>query len=84
MKPGGVLVSPREPARRRTSASPQRARRVHVGERNEALTAIAALFEARKLAARVGTVLPLCRARLAHEWLSAPTRKAGKLVLQVV
>lgn len=85
LKPGGVLVSlvsqPDAELARRHNV---RATFMLVDVTTEALTAIAALFEAGKLAARVGTVLPLCRARLAHEWLSAPARKAGKIVLEVV
>ena len=47
------------------------------------LEEIAALSEAGELATRVGDVLPLGEARIAHEMLAGRRHKRGKIVLRV-
>ena len=47
------------------------------------LDKIADLFNQSKLTARVGTVLPLEQARIAHEMLAGAPHKRGKIVLEV-
>jgi NADPH:quinone reductase-like Zn-dependent oxidoreductase len=47
------------------------------------LEEIAAFFEAGELRARVGDVLPLTDARVAHEMLAGKPHKRGKIVLTV-
>ena len=47
------------------------------------LEQIAALFEAGELRTRVGDVLPLGDARVAHEMLAGKPHKRGKIVLAV-
>jgi NADPH:quinone reductase-like Zn-dependent oxidoreductase len=47
------------------------------------LNKITELFDSGKLAADVGTVLPLEQARMAHEMLDGAPRKRGKIVLSV-
>jgi NADPH:quinone reductase-like Zn-dependent oxidoreductase len=42
------------------------------------------LFEARKITARVGSVLPLAQARHAHEMLAGAPHNPGKVVLEVM
>jgi NADPH:quinone reductase-like Zn-dependent oxidoreductase len=42
------------------------------------------LFDARKITARVGSVLPLSRARHAHEMLAGAPHNPGKVVLEVM
>jgi NADPH:quinone reductase-like Zn-dependent oxidoreductase len=85
IRPGGILVS--------TVAQPdaELARRhgteatfMLVDATTRALETLSARFDSGEIAAKVGTVLPLCRARLAHELLSNPTRQPGKIVLQVI
>lgn len=85
IKPGGSLVSavaqPNSALARRHGV---KATFMLVAVTTKALDSLAGLFDAGKIAAKVGTVLPLCRARLAHELLPNPTRQAGKIVLQVI
>ena len=50
----------------------------------ERLKKLTALFEARKIQARVGSVLPLAQARHAHEMLAGAPHRPGKIVLEVV
>ena len=47
------------------------------------LNKIAELFDAGKLVADVGTVLPLEEARIAHEMLGGAPHKRGKIVLRI-
>lgn len=85
IKPGGILVSavaqPNSELARRNGVE---ATFMLVAVTTRALESLAGLFDASKIAAKVGTVLPLCRARLAHEMLLNPTRQPGKIVLQVI
>jgi NADPH:quinone reductase-like Zn-dependent oxidoreductase len=84
LKPGGILVSVvSEP-------DPQKAARHHVRAffflvevSSARLEQIAALIEAGQLTTRVGDVLPLAEARLAHEMLAGKPHKRGKIVLAV-
>ena len=47
------------------------------------LTAIAELLDSRQLMTNVGEVLPLAKARLAHEMLAGQPHNRGKIVLAV-
>lgn len=47
------------------------------------LVKIADLFDSGRLKTRVGEVLPLSEARLAHETLTGQPHKEGKIVLEV-
>lgn len=47
------------------------------------LEEIAALIEAGELSTRIGDVLPLAEARIAHEMLAGKPHKRGKMVLRV-
>jgi NADPH:quinone reductase-like Zn-dependent oxidoreductase len=47
------------------------------------LEKITALFDSGKLTTRVGTILPLNDARVAHEMLAGASHQPGKIVLQV-
>lgn len=84
LKPGGILVSI-------VSAVPEAAQkqyRVRVAffyaEVSTArLNKITELIDAGKLSTEVGTVLPLERAREAHEMLAGAPHKRGKIVLRV-
>jgi NADPH:quinone reductase-like Zn-dependent oxidoreductase len=78
LKPGGILVSS-------VSPPPQTAvfRSVFflVDVTATRLTALARLFDGRKLNVEVGSVLPLEEARKAHEMLAGAPHKRGKIVL---
>jgi NADPH:quinone reductase-like Zn-dependent oxidoreductase len=78
LKPGGILVSS-------VSPPPQTAvfRSVFflVDVTAARLTALARLFDGRKLNVEVGSVLPLEVARRAHEMLAGAPHKRGKIVL---
>ena len=50
---------------------------------SEGLTTLAELLDASHLTARVGDVLPLAAARLAHEMLAGKPHKRGKIVFAV-
>ena len=47
------------------------------------LNKIAELFDSGKLVTDVGTVLPLEKARIAHEMLGGASHKRGKIVLSI-
>jgi NADPH:quinone reductase-like Zn-dependent oxidoreductase len=47
------------------------------------LNKIAELFDSGKLVTDVGTVLPLEKARIAHEMLGGGSHKRGKIVLSI-
>jgi NADPH:quinone reductase-like Zn-dependent oxidoreductase len=84
LKPGGVLVSAvSEP-------NPQLAARFGVNAlfflvdvSSQRLERIAALIAAGELKPRVGEVMPLASARVAHEMLAGRSHKPGKIVLTV-
>ncbi len=50
---------------------------------SEGLTKIADLLDSGQLTTTVGEVLPLAKARLAHEMLAGKPHKRGKIVLAV-
>ncbi len=82
IKPGGRLISVAS-----MQPPPQRSD-VHFAffyaeVTTERLRKLTALFENGKISARVGSVLPLSQARLAHQMLAGThPRKPGKIVLQ--
>jgi NADPH:quinone reductase-like Zn-dependent oxidoreductase len=84
LKPGGILVSVVSPV----SAAAQnrygvRAAYFYVDVTTARLDEITKLFDTGKLATNVGTVLPLEKARTAHEMLGGEPHKRGKIVLSV-
>ena len=84
LKPGGILVSAVSPV----PEAIQKRRDVrtaffYVDVTTARLNKITELFDAGKLVADVGTVLPLEEARLAHEMLGGAPHKRGKIVLRV-
>src|SRR5579871_1031366 len=78
LKPGGILVSvispPPQPAGFRAAF-------FLVDVTATRLGTLARLLDSRKLAANVGSVLPLEEARMAHEMLAGAPHKRGKIVL---
>jgi NADPH:quinone reductase-like Zn-dependent oxidoreductase len=81
IKQGGILVSVvSEPA-----PDPTGIRSVFflVEVTTERLDRITDLFNRKKLVPRVGTVLPLEQARVAHEMLAGAPHKPGKIVLSI-
>jgi NADPH:quinone reductase-like Zn-dependent oxidoreductase len=84
IKPGGVLVtSVSEPLPERPQSNGVRAVFFLVEVSTSHLDKIADLFNQSKLTARVGAVLPLEQARIAHEMLAGAPHKRGKIVLEV-
>lgn len=84
LKPGGILVSVVSPvpetAQERYGV---RASFFYVDVTTARLNKITELFDCRKLVTDVGTVLPLEKARIAHEMLGGTPHKRGKIVLSV-
>jgi NADPH:quinone reductase-like Zn-dependent oxidoreductase len=82
LKPGGVLVSVVS-----TKPMPQRTGVRSVFFYAEVTTArlgvLTELFDAGKLSARVGSILPLKDARNAHYMLAGAPHKPGKIVLEI-
>jgi len=84
IKPGGVLVtSVSEPLPERPLSNGVRAVFFLVEVSTSHLDKIADLFNQSKLTARVGAVLPLEQACIAHEMLAGAPHKRGKIVLEV-
>jgi NADPH:quinone reductase-like Zn-dependent oxidoreductase len=85
LKPGGRLISSvSEPEPALAAAHGVEARFMLVKVTTVALMKLGELLESGQLVARVGAVLPLARARDAHEMLAGvQPRPPGKLVLQV-
>jgi NADPH:quinone reductase-like Zn-dependent oxidoreductase len=84
LKPGGVLVSAvSEPDQLKAAQHGVRALFFLVEVSSPRLEQIAALIDAGELHTRVGDVLPLADARLAHEMLAGKPHKRGKIVLTV-
>jgi NADPH:quinone reductase-like Zn-dependent oxidoreductase len=82
LKPGGVLVSAvSEPDQLKAAQHGIRALFFLVEVSSLRLEQIAALIEAGELHTRVGDVLPLADARVAHEMLAGKPHKRGKIVL---
>ena len=84
LKPGGVLVSS-VALPDQVKAARRRVRGVFflVAVTTEGLSKIADFFDSGQLTANAGEVLPLARARLAHEMLAGKPHKRGKIVLAV-
>ncbi len=84
LKPGGILVSVVSPVpetgQKRYSV---RAAYFYVNVTTARLNEITELFDSGKLVTDVGTVLPLERARIAHEMLEGAPHKRGKIVLSI-
>ncbi|HLW88740.1 MAG TPA: NADP-dependent oxidoreductase [Terriglobales bacterium] len=83
IKPGGVLVTSVSEPLPEHQANGVRAVFFLVEVTTSRLEKIADLFNQGKLIARVGTVLPLEQARIAHEMLAGAPHKRGKIVLEV-
>jgi len=84
IKPGGVLVtSVSEPLPERPLSNGVRTVFFLVEVSTSHLDKIADLFNESKLTARVGAVLPLEQACIAHEMLAGAPHKRGKIVLEV-
>jgi NADPH:quinone reductase-like Zn-dependent oxidoreductase len=84
LKPGGVLVSAvSSPDQQKAARHGVRASFFLVEVSSRRLDDVAALIEAGELRTRVGDVLPLADARLAHEMLAGKPHKPGKIVLAV-
>jgi NADPH:quinone reductase-like Zn-dependent oxidoreductase len=84
LAPGGVLVSAvATPDQERAARLGVRATFLLVAVTTEGLTRIAELLDAGQLITRVGEVLPLAQARLAHEMLEGTSHARGKIVLDV-
>jgi NADPH:quinone reductase-like Zn-dependent oxidoreductase len=84
LKPGGILVSVVSPvseeAQKRYGI---RTAYFYVDVTTARLNKIAELFDTGKLVPDVGTVLPLEKARIAHEMLGGAPHKRGKIVLSI-
>ncbi|MGO9372161.1 MAG: NADP-dependent oxidoreductase [Syntrophobacteraceae bacterium] len=84
LKPGGVLVSSVSmPDQDNAARHSVRGTFFLVNVTSESLTQIAELIDSGRIAVHVGEVLPLTRARLAHEMLAGKPHKRGKIVLAV-
>jgi NADPH:quinone reductase-like Zn-dependent oxidoreductase len=84
IKPGGILVtSVSEPLPERRQSNGVRAVFLIVEVTTARLDKITDLFNRGKLTSRVGTVLPLEQARIAHEMLDGAPHERGKIVLSV-
>jgi NADPH:quinone reductase-like Zn-dependent oxidoreductase len=84
LKPGGVLVSAvSEPDPQKAAQHGVRALFFLVEVSSPRLEQITALIDAGELHSRVGDVLPLADAKLAHEMLAGKPHKRGKIVLTV-
>jgi NADPH:quinone reductase-like Zn-dependent oxidoreductase len=84
LKPGGILVSPVSSIPRE-AATKVGVRAVYfiVDVTTARIDKITELFDSDKLVTDVGTVLPLEKARTAHEMLGGAPHKRGKIVLSV-
>jgi NADPH:quinone reductase-like Zn-dependent oxidoreductase len=84
LKRGGVLVSAvKAPDQQKAAQHGVTAFFFLVDVSSSRLEHIASLLEAGELKTRVGDVLPLSAARLAHEMLAGKPHKRGKIVLTV-
>ena len=85
LKPGGILVSVVSSPIPSEAAAKAGVRVVHfiVDVSTARLNQITELFDSGKLVTDVGTVLPLEKARTAHEMLGGAPHKRGKIVLSV-
>jgi NADPH:quinone reductase-like Zn-dependent oxidoreductase len=78
LKPGGKLVTS-------VSAQPQQAGAIffYAEVTTARLQTLTTLFDAGRITARVGSVLPLSEARQAQEMLAGAPHKPGKIVLKI-
>jgi NADPH:quinone reductase-like Zn-dependent oxidoreductase len=84
LKRGGILVSAvSQPAAEVLAKAGARGVFFIVDVTTAQLNTIAELFDAKKLAPKVGSVLPLADARLAHQMLAGAPHKRGKILLSV-
>jgi NADPH:quinone reductase-like Zn-dependent oxidoreductase len=84
LRPGGILVSAvAEPDQRKAAERGVRALFFLVDVSSARLERIASLIDAGDLSPRVGDVLPLAAARIAHEMLEGKPHQRGKIVLTV-
>jgi NADPH:quinone reductase-like Zn-dependent oxidoreductase len=84
IKPGGILVSVvSEPMPERHESNGVRAVYFVVEVTTARLDKITDLFNSGKLTTRVGSVLPLEQARMAHEMLGGAPHQRGRIVLSV-
>ena len=82
LKPGGILVSVVSPVPEATQKRyGVRAAFFNVDVTIERLSKTAELFDSGKPVTNVGTVLPLEKARTAHEMLAGAPHKRGKIAL---
>lgn len=80
LKPGGILVSSVSPP---PQSAGFRSVFLLVDVTATRLDTLARLLDSRKLTSKVGTVLPLEEARMAHEMLAGAPHKRGKIVLSM-
>jgi NADPH:quinone reductase-like Zn-dependent oxidoreductase len=85
LKPGGIIVSSVSAPTLKEAELKDGVKAVFfiVEVTAARLNTIAQLFDARKIAPQVGTVLPLEEARLAHQMLAGAPHARGKIVLKV-
>jgi NADPH:quinone reductase-like Zn-dependent oxidoreductase len=85
LKAGGILVSVVSSPMPEKAASEAGVKLVFfiVDVTSARLNAITALFDAGKLIAQVGTVLPLADACVAHQMLAGASHRRGKIVLNI-
>jgi len=81
LKPGGILVSVVAPIAENATPAGVRAVFFLVDVTTARLSRLAEMFDAGKLSANVGTVLPLAEARTAHQRLAGAPHRRGKIVL---
>ncbi len=82
LRPGGILVSAVEQPDKNTAARyGVRAEFILVSVTTRLLQRIATLIDAGTLSVRVGEILPLSEARIAHEMLAGRAHRPGKIVL---
>ena len=78
LKPGGKLVTSVS-----TQPLPAEAIFFYAEVTTERLQILTTLFDAGRITARVGSILPLSEARQAQRMLAGAPHKSGKIVLQV-
>ena len=84
LKPGGILVSAVSPVPEATQKRfAVRTAYFYADVTTERLNKITDLLDGGKLVTDVGTVLPLEKARIAHDMLEGGSHKRGKIVLNV-
>lgn len=84
LKPGGILVSPvTMPDQGKAAKHGLRAAYFIVEVTTEALNRVVQRLNEGQLMTQVGEILPLSKARVAHEMLAGKPHKRGKIVLAV-